>query len=327
MPSREQVEESLEVVERIRRALKEDQPIVILGSPGSGKTEQMALAMGKRRYVVFDVRGQFLEFFCEANDVTDRARKKEIKNTYNTTAELKGEELAWLQRVLGERERGLLEGTDEIVVFDEFDLAHGECLSETELATARLTIDLADRLRSRGRTVVLIIHSKGLRTPGFVEHLVERGLLASRDAFIRTKYFERETEMVLLGFMGFDGNDALTLSEDFRGVPAAYLGLMRYLARLIETKEADPPAYRPSERELTDEAERSVARNYEIAKLTSASGISELLLELATERKLLGDIGDSELIEKLLDTGLVGRVNGELSMPPIIERVITNSSL
>ena len=103
-----------------------------------------------------------------------------------TSIEFKAKELEWIhanRTVLMEK----ILGKGDTIVFDEFDLAVGEQMEGVEIETASMLIDMAKEAKNKGKKIILIIHSKGLRTPGFIDSMVKAGLLPSEKGLLKTE--------------------------------------------------------------------------------------------------------------------------------------------
>ena len=180
--------DGLPVVSRIRAALAEGRQsgqagsVAILGAPGSGKTEQLLAAL-KKDVPVFDLRNLFLE----GRDESDYDR-------YKTDMELKREETEWLKDQVARWKAGqenklsaVLDTDTDTLIFDEFDLAVGEMMQGPEVETAHVLADLVRFMKEeRGKNVVIILHSKGVRTPGYIEALASANFLRSNQQDIPT---------------------------------------------------------------------------------------------------------------------------------------------
>jgi hypothetical protein len=313
----------LRTANEIRSSLEQGVPVVVLGSPGSGKTEQVVIATRGVRRRTFDLRQRFLDHYFAANGVIDPAARKAAKRRYNTTRDLKQLEWSWLGSIVGEAERELTECKEQVIVFDELDLASGERLEGDELSSALLVMDLAARVRDAGKNVVLIIHSKGQRTPGFIEALVEKGLLRSVDGVVKIRFFDSKNEETLLRFIGLEDGSFDEILGDFRGLPAAYLGVIECLADAADAADgAATETCRKSAADLVRDAEWSVEKVWDVARSTSPHEVVELLVRLAcgtAELRSPAVVGERD---RLIDTGLLGVVDGALVMPPIVRRVV-----
>ena len=86
----------LGVVNQIKISLQKAGYTVVLGSPGSGKSEQLALALPSPA-VTFDLRARFLSSYFETHQIRDPADKDGLKqNCLYPTAEFKKLEQEWL---------------------------------------------------------------------------------------------------------------------------------------------------------------------------------------------------------------------------------------
>jgi|GEM_PF-7064486 len=328
------VAETLPAVQQIRESLKPENggAAVILGAPGSGKTEQLMIALGTNMDI-YDLRGRFLKenegLLVREKDTAGREIGEPVsvnKATYLTSNAVKQRELEWLNEQI---EDGLAEKLSAValpvvIVFDEFDLALRDILNEAEMETASLIIKFARNLRGKKGQVVLIIHSKGSNTAGFNDLLVQSRLMSSVNALIRTRYFQRGEEEKLLGAIGIEPADAVDFLESVEGIPAAYLGLLKHMSKLF-TDPTYAVTYAPTLEELWAEAKRTIGKNYDVISKTENPVIVKLLMEIAAGVKTFRDREVIENQNRLLDTGLIGIRGGRPVMPQIVKEVITGN--
>jgi len=315
-----EVVDKLDVVTRIRTRLQAQGVAVILGAPGTGKTEQLELALGRQRAQAVNLRDLFFE-----SQIRDRMDWDAFSARYKTDADLKREERDWLTSNLGSLEARLMSDDREVVIFDEFDLAIREQLEGAEVETADVILELARRVRSQGKKVVVILHSKGMRTPGLAQ-AVEIALFESGEnldsELVRTGYLSRETEQEILALMGIEGEEAESFLDSTDGIATAYLGFFVHAAESLR-EGGSKEGYQISVSELRVNAETQIAKNYRVAALTVGAEIAGLLRDIATGAK---SVADSDVVSnesRLLDTGLVRKKNGELVMPSIVKSVVS----
>jgi len=312
--------EQLELVKGVRKGLEERGVAIILGAPGSGKSEQLELALSGRKAVTFDVRTEFSKHYASQHPGTDA---KKVKKDHMKNPALKNSENEWLNsskeairsRLLGSTSPG------DVIIFDEFDLALKETLNAVEQASAGLVLDLAKSMAEEGRQVVLVIHSKGYRTPEFMEALAARGLLGKPSELVRTNYLDSETEGMMLDLCLRERETKEAFMALTSGLPAAYLGLLEHLAA-GGTENFD---YVRSHAELTGEALANVKKNYKVARLTCGPDVVKLLNGLANGAKTAEDKEVQAEAERLLDTGLVGSKDGKLIISGIVRRAINEA--
>ena len=312
----------LPVVADLREKLQTASGMVLYGAGGTGKSEQLDIALGisgrSQDMELFDLREEFL------------AGRAELKNAYKTSAELKQQELLWLRENMANIEERLINSKKGIVVFDEFDLAIGQVLNDVELSTANLVFDLANRLQQKGMKVILIVHYKGIKTQGFLGALRLRNLIADNQSLVQTRYLPSSIEDELLTAMGIENsavnNSALSRFKALtQGLPAAYLGFMKYAVEFLKNG-GQAQSFRPSFVELVGQAYREIEKNYRVLKVTGNPEIAILLQELAKGKISLSDGSILAQREELLATGLIGEKDGvagsELVMAPLVSDVI-----
>ncbi|MBU1925577.1 MAG: hypothetical protein KKB82_06625 [Candidatus Omnitrophica bacterium] len=301
---------TLEISQRIRTELEAKGKAVVLGAPGSGKTEQLNIALSGRTTKTVDIR----EIFFEQVKTAFENNWDGFSQAYKTDPALKQQEADWLSEKVDSLYTELLQGAKQgdVVVLDEFDLAMQESLNDDELNTAKIIVDLADRLIKNGRNVVLIIHHKGKRTPAFMQHLKAKGFTD----LIETGYLSEGEEKAILNVALKEKekiNDFLAQAE---GVPAAYLGFMSHAGN------RQTGIYRRNYNQLVAEAQSTISKAYRVAKLTGDARIAELLYELASGEKGLDDGEVRNQQEGLLETGLIGMRNGVMVMPKLVRDAI-----
>ncbi len=311
------VGQQLAMVPRIQQSIENTGCAVILGAPGSGKTEQMQLAIGNPP--LFDVREEFLNAYYLEQGISDKEGQKKAKNDYMTSIEFKAKELEWIhanRTVLMEK----ILGKGDTIVFDEFDLAVGEQMEGVEIETASMLIDMAKEAKNKGKKIILIIHSKGLRTPGFIDSMVKAGLLPSEKGLLKTEYLTAQAQSELLKFAGLE-NISKDIIADTGGIPAAYLELIESAAK-AKSQGMTTFDYKGDHRKFIATAEKTVGKNYNVAVKTANSMTVKLLNNLASNAKFSNDPEVLSMRKQLLDTGLVREIDGTMIMSPLVRRVI-----
>ncbi|MFH1777821.1 MAG: hypothetical protein ABH952_09740, partial [Candidatus Omnitrophota bacterium] len=302
--------EQLEVPQDIKAEMKNNGAVVILGAPGSGKTEQLNIALSDMARHSVDIRELFFEHIKETFD----GDWDKFSNAYKSDPLLKSREADWISEttefLYGELMKKTKDGA--VILLDEFDLAIEETLNNDELKTAKVIVDLASRLIKNGRKVVLIIHPQGARTPEFFAYLKEKNI----SNIVETKYLSQEQEKAILNVLLMEEEKIDDFLAQIQGLPTAYLGFMAHIG------ERQAGVYRRSYNQLIEETKDRIGKVYQVAKLTGNMRIVNLLFELA-QRNINLDAEDVRNEEKkLLETGLVGKLNGVLVMPQIVKETI-----
>ncbi len=289
---------------------------VILGAPGTGKTEQMAIALeaaGKEK-VVFDMREEFLQWYSAQNGIGYGQVKKE----YLRSAEIKVAELNWLaankERIREDLKARIAKaGGRAVLVADEIDLSVKMPMNEVEIESAKIVMNILRALKEEGVPVITIIHANGINTPKFLQGLFDKGLISSphRSAVIETGYVSKSFEQGLLGSLGWLDNEVADFMALVQGSPAAYVGAFDKLSK--------GEVFQSSAEEMIASAVERVRSSYKVAKSINETA-AENLKKMAEGSLLLEDLS-GEQQAGLMDTGLIAK-NGR--MAPLVKYVILN---
>jgi hypothetical protein len=328
------VAEQLNTVRAIQGALAAQKSAVVIGAPGTGKTELNEIAAGKI-VTTLDLPNEFWAF-----RYADKSRE-ELSRMWSDGVYYreKSEELAWLSNPVHFRELldKYLKSPGDTVMLDEIDLATGNRLDHDASETATLMIRFASELKKAGKKVVIIVHPEGLATPGILQALQKSGLLANETEIIRTGYLnETDEKNILNSIEGLTDADRLAYMSSVEGIPAAYMGFLKYAANLTAGKQGGTP-YQPTVSDLIGAARESIGRNYRAIGLGMRNAATvEIDAAKMTVVNLIDDLAaglrdgkDPEVMAhrtELLDTGLV-KADGEgVRMPRIVRETIDSES-
>ncbi len=241
-------EADLDIVQQILDKLEKGNPFKIIGGGVFGKTENLitALTISGKTFEFFDLRGWTVsklsntelmsKLIADANtpkEIRSILSKEEYRNKpfktlkklYTHSLELKRVETYLVEIFRGEIEEGLAVEAD-VVVFDEFDMEVNRILSEDEVKTAGMLMDIAKDLK--GKQVVAILHPPAMGTDNDNFRRVVNSALGSRDGVdeIDMEYLQVNQEKQILDSVGVTGELADTLMFEMEGLPAAYLPIL-----------------------------------------------------------------------------------------------------
>lgn len=298
--------QNLRVVSAITNQLQSQPALVIFGAPGSGKTEQMALALAGKSYELFDLRSKFIDQYAKNQGITDQKKQDELKKNY---AKLKKEEADWLSKEKEAISKQLLAQNKDIIVFDEFDLWKGGNPNTDELKSMQMILDIAQQLAHQNKKIIFIIHSEGLHATALKDQLAQKfGINFA--SIIRTAYLAPQEEQFLLKSTNFTDAEKERYITWAQGCPAAYLPLIDALSSGKKISDSID--------QLMTQARQTIDKVYRVIKITDPS-LAQMAQEIAQGKLSLESSVEKE---KLVETGLVGSLNGHYFMAPIVKEQI-----
>ncbi len=323
MPRAYQIAEKLPVVAKIKHKLAKAQVAIVVGAPGSGKSEQVGIAIGK--HSVFDLKQQFFDAYVKQNHITSQKDQDLLwRQGYYA---LKTEETEWLKNHYQEIKQKLLALPDEVILLDEFDLDGASQLSAAGAQSAALTVELAKDLTAQGKKILLIMHETGLNTPQFVDILKTTHCIETEADVVRTEFLSLENQLQILMGMGIaKHSEAENITDYTAGLPAAYLPFLQH-AQQAASHEVGPP-YHPTAKEFIASAKQHVEKNVKVAKKISPDAMQHLE-RLLKESKAAPQHSvtlkvDHALQQALLETGLVTSTSdGVLLVPGIVHETLS----
>lgn len=214
----------------LQRRLAKDAVVVIFGAPGSGKTEQMELALQGKPYTVFDLRNMFLTAHFQKNDITDPAAQADIKKKYEG---LKKDEREWISSNKDKFINELAASKDDIIVFDEFDMAKSFESGSAASESAKIVLEIAQAVRQKNasKKVIFIIHEEGLHSEEVARAMKDNFSIAPLEKMvIRTGYISPPEEKMLLAFSNMSVQEKIKFMNLMQGHPSAYLALINQMS-------------------------------------------------------------------------------------------------
>lgn len=298
---------SLGVSQEIANALEQKGTAVIFGAPGSGKTEQMQLALQGKAVHVFDLRKEFLSGVKEFS-----------KADYNTLS-AKQTQVKWFMDQREALLNQLASSHADVLVFDEIDLSIGQDLNDDELNVVLEIVHMANQLHETGFQVILIIHTSALRNTVFWE------AMGSTDV-IQTRYLTDEEEDFLLDATILSHSQKWAYKKVAQGLPAAYLFLIDHIFEHGTDKKA---LY--SRDWLIMDANERILKNINVIKSVERPEVFQTLTDLVkapyswddlVEGRLSWENLDPEMLQNLIYTGLVGMKNGHPVIPALVRVLV-----
>jgi len=327
------VADGLGTVGQIRKALDSKQSAIVIGAPGSGKTELGVISAGKEP-AQFDLPNEFWAF--RHADRSQAERNQMWKD--GVYFKEKADERRWMENpeVFEALFQRYLNNPSDTLMFDEIDLLAGKTFDADSLATAKKVMELAARLKAAGKKVIIIIHPAGRDTPAFMNALIANGLLDNAEQLIQTQFLSQAEEVTILQALGFSDVEASRYMSMAQGFPGAYFGFMKYAAKLAATQGAVPD-YKPTLNDLINAARDIAARNYRVASMEmrdSTTGrvdagkvaVMNLLEDLAAGLRKGDDPEVMAARAALLETGLVTIQDGKVVMPQVVRDAIDSET-
>jgi hypothetical protein len=314
----------LPVVKDLRKILKKNKVAVVFGAPGTGKSEQVDLAVGAHK--IFDLKDVFFKYYVAKNQIPKSKEDELWRKGYD---DLKGPELKWFKENYEAIKKGLLESPEKVIVLDEFDLVNTVSLEGDALEIGKLNNKLAKELADAGKEVVLIIHEQSLNTSDLMEDLENKKLLTDSSDIVRTGFLSTESQQGILRSLGFHHEDADNIIRYTKGAPGAYL---KFLKQASKKHSLEKPSVKPSAKEFIKDAKKDLKRNLVVLNKTKPE-IYQLLKELSGvigphESGVLTFLeGQEELEQVLIDTGLVGKIEGKVILPAIVRDCLFDEGL
>lgn len=309
---------TLGVVDQLKSSLQKTGYTVVLGSPGSGKSEQLTLALSTPA-VTFDLRRRFLTSYFETHHIQKTSEQARIKHELYPTEEFKKIELNWIAEHYDEIRNSLISSSQEIVVFDEFDLA--DKFEGSSVDSAKLIAHLAQECHRAGKRVVLIIHEETAQSQDMLTTFRSNGIIQSHTDFVRTRYLRPEEEESLLQSHSITQEDAEWFMQMAEGIPAAYLSILQALAnRRALPIEGDID-------KIWAQAVEQVGKNYRVIKEIMPPQIIEKLHQIAKAPMAADAPVIQDHVDTLMQTGLVTQEEGLIIVPPIVQLVIHESGV
>ena len=313
--------ENLPVVRELESQLEADKSAVVYGPSGSGKTEVIHIALGDKQKT-FDLRHEFLENYFGKNNIPMEERREVGRRYYSD--EMKAEEYRFIsdnrERVIQQ----LIDDPKETIVFDEFDLASGKELTDDELATCRMMIDIAKEVKDRGKKIVLVLHDSALNSTSVKAKLAGTGLLMDISHVVQTRYLDEETQTMILNAYGLNQDEIDRIIEISGGSPIAYLSFLEEAAR-VRVGESAEQVEVPEYQDIIKDSYDRMHSNWHWSQKLFPNNLQDFLISVARGEKTLTDEFAEQNKKALLATGLVGEVNGKLVMSKIAGDVIRES--
>lgn len=311
---------ALPLIKQIKQLMEKERLIVVLGAPGTGKTEQTHLALGNCQ--TFDLKAEFIRYQhkkhldmygkaitpCEAVEL----RKKSHENKEN--------EWKWLECNYTAIKKNLCETSNPFIVFDEFDLDPGLTLTDCGLKSAQLIFRLADDLQALGKQIVLIGHLAKLSHPELSTQLKDKTI-------VQTGFFSSSCQRKMLNAMGISDKSADILVKYTKGVPGAYLPFLREAENTF-IKRNDKVVYQCTKEEFITQAEMRLTKKIQTQKLINPEAFAFLSNYAHNPLKRAHKISltkclDDALRQKLLWTGLIAfSREGKLQISGLVQDLL-----
>jgi hypothetical protein len=311
------VKERLPVVIAIKKALKIHGACIVHGAPGTGKSEQIRLAV--KDPTTFDLKKRFLTSYFELHESTGQEQEHLWRESYY---ELKGHELKWLQDNYESIKKGLLESSSDTILLDEFDLVNTPSLEGEALEIAELIANLAQELQKEGKKVVLVLHEQGLGSSSFLESLNEKGIIKGPGAMVQTDFISAEDQEAILELMKLSTEEKLKALGYVQGAPGAYV---KFLQRLEQGE--------PVEQKYKDfliEAHSTIIDNLAVMEKIYPEIYTTLLaISSSSLQQRLRELNEipADKKQELLKTRMVGNVDGKLVLPFLVCDVLQDQAI
>lgn len=279
----------LGISQEIAQELEQKGIVVIFGAPGSGKTEQMQIALQGKSTYLFDLKKEFLnsmEGFSKVKYSTSLAKQMQAE---------------WFLK-----QKDHIPSNADVVIFDEIDLSITEELNRDELFVLLEIVQLAKDFQRSGTQVVLIIHTAARKNLSFWEAMGDTAL-------IETRYLTDAEEDFLLMFTQLTEEEKFTYKSLSHGLPAAYLSLMDFIfeygaeAKTSSTYDG-----------LIQNALYRIKKNISVVKTLSPE-VFQTIEDFVQGHISLADL-EPNRVQDLIYTGLVGRKNGQLICPQLVQQ-------
>lgn len=291
---------ALGVSQEIAQELEQKGMAVIFGAPGSGKTEQMRLALQDKTTDVFDLRKEFLSAF------------KEFSKTDYNTIPCKEKQAIWFEEQKDAFLDRFLSSNADVIVFDEIDLSISKELNDDELLVALEIVQMAKDLHASGSQVIIIIHTSALQNTVFWE------AMGSHEV-VETRYLTDAEEDFLLEITPLTFEEKQNYKQLAQGLPAAYLTLMDMV---FENKKA---LYTYDE--LVSDTKQRILKNIAVIKSMEPE-LFQAFVDLTNSwvwKEIIADRTsweDLDPIQDLIYTGLIGVKNGK----PVFSQLVRTSA-
>lgn len=297
----------LRVVNEIQTQIKTTSYLIIFGAPGSGKTEQLEMALSEQPYQIFDLRNSFISAYANEHHITDPKELDKLKKI--EYAKLKAHERHWLHHEKDKIIQDLKKNSAHIIIFDEFDLWVEANPTKDELESAKIVLHIAKNI---GKTAIFILHDNGLNSQELQNEFAQK-LHINTSQVISTGYFTEEEEDYLLQGTALTTAEKVYYKTWTLGDPSGYLTILENLAK--HQTEAFQLAT------LKAAAMTTVQKVYKVIKTTAPSS-AVILHQIASGKSAISDY-DQKTLNHLLGTGLIGLKNGLYVMPPLVKEEIS----
>lgn len=298
----------LRVVQELESRLGKEAVVVIFGAPGSGKTEQMELALQNRAYTLFDLRNTFLNAYFEKNNIVDAQAQADIKKKYDS---LKNGEAEWISSQKEQIIKTLAAKKENIIVFDEFDMGKSFIAGSPGVKSAETVIEIAKKVREAKprKKVIFIIHEEGLGSEDIARAMKNSFAIDPLETkVIRTGYITPAEEKMLLAHSSLSDKEKTAFMKLMQGHPSAYLPLIKKMAK-IEQKDF-------TYQDLVENAKTTIKKVYAVMEKIQP-GLIPVFKEIAQGN--FANVAANKLA--LINSGFV---NTNLSMSEIVKMIILN---
>ena len=209
---------------------------VIYGTQGSGKTEQMLLALKGEKIKVFNLQQEFLEDYYREYGIDDFEERLLIRSRYPSEDSLQTLEYGWLNKKNIQIVEELLSSDAEVIVFDDFDLTVTKELNPHKLSTLLSITSMAKRIRNHGKKVIFLLHDASLKSSLFWDELSQQFELCKQDV-IKTRFLNMDEEFYLLDYTDLSDEDKVCYQKWASGAPSAYLKLIEFVTESFSEGE------------------------------------------------------------------------------------------
>lgn len=292
---------------------------VVVGTPCSGKKEQIALALKDENVFHFNLREEFLSDYLKANHIGGEIEKDFFQIESSFTGNYRELEYEWIKGREEEIIEEILISQAEIVLFEDFDHFMSKEADLHKFSSLMVIVSIAKRASEGGKKMVFAIEHCALGNESFWNEMSNKLGIVKEDV-IDSKYLKPEEEITLL--------EATTLTEDEKlyyktwaaGIPSAYLSIMEFLLQGKAEKKM-----KISLTELMALSLGNVEILWSRLRAIESQEVIDRLQSMALDEFSDFKEGMFPEIEILIKTGLVRKKDGQLYMPNLVREVIRAS--
>ncbi len=303
------------IVKKIADAVQSASITIIVGAPGSGKSEQMEMALKNKSFEILDISALFKNSVLEKKFPEGALDKLTDFYSAYQKPEVKEEEAEWMRGNSSDIFEKYKNIPQEIIVIDEFDLSMAGNLNKDELKTALEVVNMSQKLiNEANKKIFLILHRSGLESQELNKAINE--INGNKDPeTILTGYLNEEDQRKLLSNTSFTEEEKAQCIQWADGLPGAYLPILKMLK---DGKSCQGITFETLKQKLSSILNIIYK---DVLLKTEPESVHDVLNELiSTSRLSLQNetLEEKNFIRQLLLTGFVNEENGELFMVPAI---------